>query len=138
MKEVPSKTRKKGSNDGYLHRVRDLRQKRFKKKTDRHNLSTIKKRYAIVRVIGHGQFRVDNRTAKKINKIDSELIKIIEMREQGEKKYSRRVAEVLGLIKKDGLPLEHKEIIQSDIIVPGADISIEEAKNLFTDQRLIE
>jgi hypothetical protein len=129
-KKVPSNTRRKGSN---------LKQKRSKKKTDRLKASAIKKsRYAIVRVIGHGQFRVSNRTAKKISKIDNELIKIIEMRKQGEKKYSRIVAEVLGLVKKDGLPLEHKEIIQSDIIVPGADISIEEAKNLFTDQPIIE
>jgi len=92
-----------------------------------------KSRYTIVRVIGHGQFSVDNRTAKKISRIDNELIKIIELRKQGEKKYSQRVSEVLGLVKKDGLPLEHKEIIQSDIIVPGSDTSIEEAKNLFTD-----
>lgn len=128
-KQPPSRARRKGSN---------LKQKRSKKR-DRPNVSAIKKsRYAIVRVIGHGQFRVSNRTAKKISKIDNELIKIIEMREQGEKKYSRRVAELLGLVKKDGLPIEHKEIIQSDIIVPGADISIEEAKNLFTDQPLIE
>jgi hypothetical protein len=126
MKKVQSNTRRKGSN---------AKQKKFKKKTDRHNVSTIKKsRYTIVRVIGHGQFRVDNRTAKKISKIDNELIKIIELRKQGEKKYSRTVSEVLGLVKRKGLPLEHKEIIQSDIIVPGADISIEEAKNLFTDQ----
>jgi hypothetical protein len=126
MKKGQSNTRRKGSN---------VKQKKFKKKTDRHNVSTIKKsRYTIVRVIGHGQFRVDNRTAKKISKIDNELIKIIELRKQGEKKYSRTVSEVLGLVKRKGLPLEHKEIIQSDIIVPGADISIEEAKNLFTDQ----
>jgi hypothetical protein len=126
MKKVQSNTRRKGSN---------AKQKKFKKKTDRHNVSAIKKsRYTIVRVIGHGQFRVDNRTAKKISKIDNELIKIIELRKQGEKKYSQRVSEVLGLVKRKGLPLEHKEIIQSDIIVPGADISIEEAKNLFTDQ----
>lgn len=124
-KEVKSNTRRKGSN---------AKQKRFKKKTNRHNVSATKKsKYAIVRVIGHGQFSVDNRTAKKISKIDNELIKIIELRKQGEKKYSQRVSEVLGLVKKEGLPLEHKEIIQSDIIVPGSDTSIEEAKNLFTD-----
>jgi hypothetical protein len=45
---------------------------------------------------------------------------------------------VLGLVKKDGVPIEHNEFIQSDIIVPGADISIEEAKNLFTDQHLLK
>jgi hypothetical protein len=122
-KKVPSYTR-----------TSNLKQ-RAKKKTDKHK-ATKKRRYAIVRIIGHGQFRVNNSTAKKISKIDNELIKIIEMRKQGEEKYSKRVAEVLRLVKKDGLPLEHREIIQSDIIVPGADISIEEAKNLFTGQPL--
>ena len=88
--------------------------------------------------MGHGQFRVGNRTAEKISRIDNELIKIIELRKEGEKKYSRRVLDVLALVKKDGVPLEHNEIIQSDIIVPGADISIEEAKNLFADQHLLK
>ncbi len=55
-----------------------LKQKRFKKKT--HSRSTAKNdNYAIVRVMGHGQFKVDNRTAKKINKIDNELVKIIQI-----------------------------------------------------------
>jgi hypothetical protein len=131
-KERPSKTTKKGSNGGHLRRVRDLKQKRFKKKHLWHNRSAVKDSgYSIVRVIGHGQFKVDNRTAKKINKIDAELIKIIQTLELGEKGYARRVDEVLGLIKKVGLPLEHKEIVESDIIVPGADISIEDAKNMF-------
>lgn len=118
-------------------RVRsDRRKKRNGKKR---SVSTIKKRDAIVRVIGHGQFKVNDRTAMKIKKIDNELINIIEIRKQGEKKYSAKVEEALGLVKKNGLPLQHTEIIQSDIIVPGADISIDElAKRLFTEQHIIE
>ncbi len=94
MKKVQSNTRRKGSN---------AKQKKFKKKTDRHNVSTIKKsRYTIVRVIGHGQFRVDNGTAKKISKIDNELIKIIELRKQGEKKYLSNSVRSAGIGKKKG------------------------------------
>jgi hypothetical protein len=138
-KDGPSKTTKKGSSGGHRHRMRDLKQKRLKKKPLWHIRSSVKDgRYAIVRVIGHGQFKVDNRTAKKINKIDNELVKIIQTHEQGEKDFARRVDDVLGLIKKAGLPLEHKEIVQSDIIVPGADISIEDAKNMFRGQGFIK
>jgi len=127
---VQSNIRRKGSRS---------KQKKFKKTTKRRNVGAIKKsKYTIVRVMGHGQFRVGNRTAKKISRIDNELIKIIELRKEGEKKYSRRVLDALGLVKKDGVPLEHNEIIQSDIILPGADISIEETKNLFTDQHLLK
>lgn len=131
MKRVKSNISRKGSSS---------KQKKFKKTTKRRNVGTSKKdsKYAIVRVMGHGQFRVGNRTAKKISRIDNELIKIIELRREGEKRYSRRVLDALGLVKKDGVPLEHNEIIESDIIVPGADISIEEAKNLFTDQHLLK
>jgi hypothetical protein len=93
--------------------------------------------YAIVRLMGHGQFRVNNRTAKMINKKDHELVKIIQTHEQDEKDYARRVAEVVGLVKKAGIPLDHKEIVQSDIIVPGTDISIDDAKNLFRGQGFI-
>jgi hypothetical protein len=93
--------------------------------------------YAIVRLMGHGQFRVNNRTAKMINKKDHELVKIIQTHEQGEIDYARRVAEVVGLVKKAGIPLDHKEIVQSDIIVPGTDISIDDAKNLFRGQGFI-
>jgi hypothetical protein len=129
MKKVQSNIRGKGSR---------TKQKQFKT-TKRRSVGAIKKsKYTIVRVMGQGQFRVGNRTAKKISRIDKELIKIIELRKEGEKKYSRRVSDVLGLVKKDGVPLEHNEIIQSDIIVPGADISIEDAKNLFTDQHLLK
>jgi PspA-Associated protein len=129
-KRVQSNIRRKGSSS---------KQKKSKKTTKRRNAGASKKsKYTIVRVMGHGQFRVGNRTAKKISRIDNELIKIIELRKEGDKTSSRRVLDVLGLVKKDGVPLEHKEIIQSDIIVPGADISIEEAKNLFTDQHLLK
>ena len=72
-----------------------------------------------------------------INKIDNELVKIIQTHEQGEKDYARRLEEMLRLVKKDGLPLEHKEIIQSDIILPSVDLSIDEAKKLFKGEGVI-
>ena len=137
-KEGSSKTTKKGSRDGHWQSVRDLKQKRFKKRTHWHQPSAMKKAmYSIVRIMGHGQFRVNNRTAKMINKKDHELLKIIQTHEQGEKDYARRVAEVVGLVKKSGIALDHKEIVQSDIIVPGVEFSIDDAKNLFRGQGFI-
>jgi len=129
-KEGTLKSTKKGSNAISRHGVRALKQKRFKKKP--RSRSTAKNgKYAIVRIMGLGQFKIENRTAKKINKIDNDLVKIIQTHEQGEKSYARRLEEVLRLVKKDGLPLEHKEIIQSDIILPSVDLSIDEAKKFF-------
>ncbi|HET7149129.1 MAG TPA: hypothetical protein VFI73_11590 [Candidatus Nitrosopolaris sp.] len=134
-KNGPSKTMKTGPDGSHREMVRDIKHKRIKKRHDRSKIKNGK--HAIVRVMGQGQFRINNRTARMISKIDRELVKIIQTHEQGEKDYSRRVAEVVRLVLKAGLPLEHKEIVQSDIIVPGADISIDDAKNLFRNQGLI-
>jgi hypothetical protein len=136
-KEGLSKTKKKGTRDGHWQRVRDLKQKRSKKRTHDQHAIVKKGVYAIVRIMGHGQFRVNNRTAKMIDKKDHELLKIVQTHEQGEKDYARRVAQVVELVKKSGIPLDHKEIVQSDIIVPGADFSIGDAKNLFRGQGFI-
>jgi hypothetical protein len=137
-KELPSKTTKTPSHVGRWQRARDLNLKRFKKTSHWHDPSTGKKgKYEIVRIMGHGQFRVNERTAKIINNKDHKLLKIIQTHEQGEKDYARSVADVVGLVKKNGIPLDHKEIVQSDIIVPGAEFSIDDAKNLFKGQGFI-
>ncbi len=44
---------------------------------------------------------------------------------------------MLSLVVKKGQPLDDKEIVQSDIILPSADISIEEARKLFTGEGVI-
>ena len=124
------KTKKQGSNPIRRYGGRALEQKRLKKRPRRRSAAK-NGNYAVVRVMGHGQFKVNNRIAKKINKIDNELVKIIQTHEQSEKNYARRLEEVLRLVKKDGLPIDHKEIIQSNIILPSVDLSIHEAKKLL-------
>lgn len=128
-KEGQSKTKKLGSNVGRGRSAKVVKKKKFKKRHDK----SLKKKgmYAIVRVMGHGQYKVDNRTAKLIIKKDLELVKIIQTHEQAEREYARSVAEVESLVKKSGIPLDYKEIVQSDIIVPAAEVTIDDTKNLF-------
>jgi len=128
-KEGQSKTKKLGSKVGRGQSAKVVKKKKFKKRHDK----SLKKKgmYAIVRVMGHGQYKVDNRTAKLIIKKDLEMVKIIQTHEQAEREYARSVAEVESLVKKSGIPLDYKEIVQSDIIVPAAEVTINDAKNLF-------
>jgi len=134
-KEGQSKTKKLGSNVGRGQSAKVVKKKKFKK---RHDQSLKKKgMYAIIRVMGHGQYKVDNRTAKLIIKKDLEMVKIIQTHEQAEREYARSVAEVESLVKRSGIPLDYKEIVQSDIIVPAAEVTIDDAKNLFRGVGLI-
>lgn len=130
-KAARSKTVKSSSKITQRIRKRNIRPKRKL----RSNRSKEKKGESlVVRILGQGQFKVGSRTANRIRKIDDELIKIIRKHEQAEKDFSRKATQALSIVKKAGTPLEHKEFIQSDIIVPGADMSAKEAKNLFGEQ----
>jgi hypothetical protein len=134
-KAVRSKTVKISSKIKQRIRKRNIRPKSLPKRKLRSNRSKEKKGDSlVVRILGQGQFKVGSRTANRIRKIDDELIKIIRKHEQAEKDFSRKATQALSIVKKAGTPLEHKEFIQSDIIVPGADMSAKEAKNLFGEQ----
>ena len=44
---------------------------------------------------------------------------------------------MVSLITREGKPLDDKEIIQSDIIIPSSDLSVDEAKNMFKGEGII-
>jgi hypothetical protein len=130
-----SKTVKSNSKRTHRIRRRNLRTKRLSKgKLRSHRIKEKKGDGLVVRILGQGQFKVGSSIANKIRKIDNELIELIRKHEQAEKDFSRKVAQALSIVKKAGTPVEHKEFIQSDIIVPGTDMSAKDAKNLFGEQ----
>lgn len=134
-KAMRSKTVKISSKGTNRIRRRNLRPKSLSKRKLGSSRSKEKKGdSSVVRILGRGQFKVGSRIANKIRKIDNELIEIIRKHEQTEKDFSRKVAQALSIVKKAGTPIEHKEFIQSDIIVPGTDMTTKDAKNLFGEQ----
>jgi hypothetical protein len=92
----------------------------------------------IVRIMGHGQFRVDSNTLKRLNEIDSSLVQLItNERFPDAAEFKRLLLQLNEIVQNNSKPLDLKEIIQSDIILPSTDLSIEEAKKLFTGQGVI-
>jgi hypothetical protein len=93
----------------------------------------------IVRVIGHGQFKVNGATINKKNVIDKEIEDMLrkEINKLDEKEFRKKITEIVNLITTEGKPIEDRELVGSDIIVPGADLSIEEAKDIFKGEGVI-
>jgi phage shock protein A len=83
----------------------------------------------IVRVAGHGQFKVNQSTVDKINEIDNEIVDILKKDIHNnivaKNQFRNKIEEMVSLITREGEPLDHKEIVQSDVIVPSADLSVE-------------
>jgi hypothetical protein len=91
----------------------------------------------IVRIMGHGQFTVDNKILKKLNDIDNDIVKLVSTERSDDFEFKKRLTELSEMVLKNGKPLDPREIIKSDIILPSADLSIDEAKRLFRGEGVI-
>lgn len=89
----------------------------------------------IIRILNEGQYVVPSLYYDDINKIDNEIVKVIA---KGDKKsFKAKYAELIAIIHKNGIPLDAKTLKESDLIVPPADLTFEEAKKIFVGEGLI-
>jgi hypothetical protein len=91
----------------------------------------------IVRIMGQGQFMIDNKILKKLNQIDNSIVQLVSNDRTDNTEFKKRLSELTDIVEKNSKQLDPKEIVQSDIIVPSTDLSIEEAKRLFQGEGVI-
>jgi hypothetical protein len=94
-------------------------------------------RHRIVRIMGQGQFTVDNSTLKRLNEIDDSIVQLVSKERSDDFEFKRQLTELTDIVEAKGKPLDPKEIIQSDIILPSPDLSVDEAKRLFRGEGVI-
>jgi hypothetical protein len=91
----------------------------------------------IVRIMGQGQYTVDNRTLKRLNDLDNAIVQLVSTERSDDIEFKKKLTELNRMVVKDGKPLDPREIIKSDIILPSTDLSIDEAKRLFRGEGVI-
>jgi hypothetical protein len=90
----------------------------------------------IIRILGEGQFLLDEGHLEKVNAIDNQIVAHVS---QGNKvEYARDLAKLISTIKELARPLDPAKIVTSDIIIPPSDLSFEEARRVFCDEGLIK
>jgi hypothetical protein len=87
--------------------------------------------------MGHGQYKVDMRTLKRLKQIDESLVEIVSQGKSDDVEFRRKLAELSDTTTKNGKPVDPKEIVRSDIILPTPDLGIDEAKKLFKGEGVI-
>jgi len=89
----------------------------------------------IVRILHEGQFRVPGSDLDKINAIDNELVGCVSAgnREQ----FSKLLTQLLAAVREHGVPVPVDEFVESDVILPSADATMDEVENLFTGEGIV-
>ncbi len=90
----------------------------------------------IIRVMGEGQYRVDSALFDTLNGIDNRIVENVQNGEQEE--FSSGLAELIGCIQSNGQRVADTELVESDIIVPPADLTLAEARDVFKGTGLFE
>jgi len=89
----------------------------------------------IVRLMGEGQWRVDDALAEQLNELDADTERAVEAGDQAALHAAlHALAEV---VRSTGEKLDDSHLAPSDAIVPPADLSLEEAGKLLGDHGLI-
>ena len=89
----------------------------------------------IVRLMGEGQYRVADEDAAALNELDEAAVQALEAGE--EDAFRRRLRELAEAVRARGTPLDPADLHPSDAIVPPDDLSLEEARELFSGDGLI-
>ena len=89
----------------------------------------------IVRIMGEGQFEVGDSAAAELNGLDDRLDAAVEKGD--EKAFHAALGSLLERIRAAGSPLPPDSLQSSDLIVPRADATMEEVKELLAGGGLI-
>lgn len=90
----------------------------------------------IIRISGDGQYDVSDSFFDELNAIDNRIVKIVSA--GSETDYKKELSRLIDKIKSCGKQLEDTDIVESDIIVPPADLTFAEAKDIFTGVGIFE
>jgi hypothetical protein len=89
----------------------------------------------IVRIMGEGQYRVDDDTARKLDELDEQVGSAVE---SGDEQQVRTLLQQLAQAVRDGgEKLDDADLSTSEAIVPPEDLSIDELRELLEGEGLI-
>jgi hypothetical protein len=89
----------------------------------------------IVRLMGEGQFRVDDELRTRLNELDDEALGALER--DDEAALDDAIGRMWKLVESDGSPLPPEDLSPSDVIIPPPDLTLEETRRLFSEDGLI-
>jgi hypothetical protein len=89
----------------------------------------------IVRVLGEGQWRVDQALRERLNALDDDVAKAVDAGDESALHAS--LAALAEAVRSGGERLPDEDLSPSDAIVPPADLSLDEARELLESDGFI-
>ncbi|HET7326320.1 MAG TPA: hypothetical protein VFJ14_03460 [Nocardioidaceae bacterium] len=89
----------------------------------------------IIRIMGEGQWTLDDAVLERLNVLDANVEAAVEAGDDAT--FSVALGELLEAVRAEGAPVADEELVDSDLILPPADASVDEVQHLLEDDGLI-
>lgn len=89
----------------------------------------------IVRILTEGQYDLPAAFMEELNRIDNQLVRVVEDGDGAQ--FQALLAEMLDLVRTKGKPVPLDELVESDLVLPEPDLTLEEARGLFTGEGIL-
>ena len=86
----------------------------------------------IVRVIGQGQYEIDDTLMERLNGLDREALGALERND--ENALDKCLDAMSVLVREQGRRLPDDQLSASEIMIPPSDLSLEETRKLVSEQ----
>lgn len=87
----------------------------------------------IVRIMGEGQFELSEESMQRLNELDDALESSLE----DEQSFPAALSALLQAVRSAGTQIADEELVTSDVVLPAAEASAAEVRELLTDEGLI-
>ena len=89
----------------------------------------------IVRILGEGQFNLPGAAIDELNEIDNRITEAVEAEDRSA--LTALLHEMETLVREKGDPVPIDELVESDLILPETDLTLEEAESIFVGEGLL-
>ena len=85
----------------------------------------------IVRILGENQYRVEDAHLESITTMDEDMLVAIDT--DNEARFHSLLKQLLEFVQQNGKQVPDSELVSSDMIVPGPDMSLAEARKYLEE-----
>ncbi len=89
----------------------------------------------IIRILGEGQYDVAESERERLNQLDAALESAVETGDDAA--FTESLGGLLTAVRETGTRLPDDSLEDSDLFLPPADASLEEVREMLTDEGLI-
>ena len=89
----------------------------------------------IVRLMNEGQYKTDEDLLRELDALDDQAVAALEAGDEAT--LDARLDDMWRLVQERGERLRDDDLSTSDVIIPPADLTLEETRALFSEEGLI-